>query len=52
MNITSENWTSSHFYSEPLRAFVSLGAEPIETEAGASGCRVPVFSNHDRQRLR
>ena len=34
MNITQENWTSSHYYSEPLRAFVSLGAAPIETEDG------------------
>ena len=34
MNINNDNWTSSHFYSEPLRAFISLGAEPVETEAG------------------
>ena len=34
MNISSDNWTSSHFYSEPLRAFISLGAEPIETPEG------------------
>ena len=34
MNITSENWTSSHYYSEPLRAFVSLGAAPVETAEG------------------
>ena len=34
MNITQENWTSSHYYSEPLRAFVSLGAAPIETPEG------------------
>jgi hypothetical protein len=26
--ITSENWTSAHYYSAPLRAFVSLGAAP------------------------
>ena len=30
MKINQENWSSSHFYSEPLRAFVSLGAAPIE----------------------
>lgn len=28
--ITTQNWTSSHFYSAPLRAFVSLGAAPVE----------------------
>ena len=27
--INNENWTSAHFYSAPLRAFVSLGAAPI-----------------------
>lgn len=27
--INTENWTSSHFYSAPLRAFVSLGAAPV-----------------------
>lgn len=27
--ITTQNWTSSHFYSAPLRAFISLGAAPI-----------------------
>ena len=26
--INTENWTSAHFYSAPLRAFVSLGAAP------------------------
>lgn len=34
MTITQDNWTSSHYYSDPLRAFVSLGAAPIETEEG------------------
>jgi hypothetical protein len=34
MNITQENWTSTHYSSEPLRAFISMGAEPVETEAG------------------
>lgn len=28
MKITSENWTYTHYFSEPLRAFVSLGAAP------------------------
>ncbi|MFA6236124.1 MAG: hypothetical protein WC635_02260 [Bacteriovorax sp.] len=28
--ITQDNWTSSHFYSAPLRAFVSLGAAPVD----------------------
>jgi hypothetical protein len=36
MNITAENWTSSHYYSEPLRAFVSLGAAPIESAEGVA----------------
>ncbi len=30
MKINIENWTHSHFYSNPLRAFVSLGAAPKE----------------------
>lgn len=30
MKINTENWTYSHFYSAPLRAFVSLGAAPVE----------------------
>jgi len=30
LKINTENWTSAHFYSAPLRAFVSLGAAPIE----------------------
>lgn len=34
MNINAENWTSTHYYSEPLRAFVSMGAAPVETESG------------------
>ncbi|MBC7713990.1 MAG: hypothetical protein H7177_11670 [Rhizobacter sp.] len=33
-NINQENWTSSQFFSEPLRAFVSLGAAPVETPEG------------------
>ena len=28
LKINNENWTSAHFYSAPLRAFVSLGAAP------------------------
>ena len=30
LKINTENWTSAHFYSAPLRAFVSLGAAPVE----------------------
>ncbi len=30
LKINTENWTSAHFYSAPLRAFVSLGAAPLE----------------------
>ena len=30
MKINTENWSYSHYFSEPLRAFVSLGATPIE----------------------
>ncbi|MBC7427168.1 MAG: hypothetical protein H7336_01070 [Bacteriovorax sp.] len=33
-NINQDNWTSSQYFSEPLRAFVSLGAAPVETPAG------------------
>jgi hypothetical protein len=28
MKITIENWTTSHYFSDPLRAFISLGAAP------------------------
>jgi len=28
MKITEQNWTSTHYTCEPLRAFVSLGAAP------------------------
>ncbi len=28
MKINNDNWTSSHYFSDPLRAFVSLGAQP------------------------
>jgi len=34
MSISSENWTSSHYFSEPLRAFISLGAAPLERPDG------------------
>jgi hypothetical protein len=30
LKINTENWTSAHFYSAPLRAFVSLGAAPVK----------------------
>lgn len=40
MNITPENWTSSHYFSEPLRAFVSLGAAPIETKEGLEAVEI------------
>ncbi len=28
MKINQENWTSSHYFSDPLRAFISLGGAP------------------------
>lgn len=31
MKINQENWTSSHYYSDPLRAFISLGASPSDS---------------------
>lgn len=34
MKINNENWTYTHFYSGPLRAFVSLGAAPVEDDSG------------------
>jgi hypothetical protein len=39
--ITPENWTSSHYYSAPLRAFVSLGAAPKELP-GTEGIDVEI----------
>lgn len=30
MKINTENWTYTHFFSDPLRAFVSIGAAPAE----------------------
>ncbi len=30
MKINTENWTYTHFFSDPLRAFVSIGASPVE----------------------
>lgn len=30
MKITAENWTFTHFFSDPLRAFISLGAAPAQ----------------------
>ena len=35
MKINQENWTSSHYYSDPLRAFISLGASPSDSGAEA-----------------
>jgi hypothetical protein len=34
MKINTENWTYTHFYSAPLRAFVSMGAAPKENPDG------------------
>lgn len=30
MKINTENWTFTHYFSDPLRAFVSLGAAPAD----------------------
>ncbi len=30
MTISKSNWTTSHFFASPLRAFISLGASPAE----------------------
>jgi len=30
MKINTENWTYTHYFSDPLRAFVSIGASPAE----------------------
>ncbi len=29
MSISIENWTSSHYFADPLRVFISLGASPV-----------------------
>ncbi len=35
MNINENNWTYTQYQSKPLRAFVSLGAIPVEDINGA-----------------
>lgn len=37
MKITQENWTHTHYYSEPLRAFISLGAAPVDGPGDQTG---------------
>lgn len=49
--ITSENWTSSHFYSAPLRAFVSLGASPIENSNEVEIQYLVTLTDKDYQEL-
>lgn len=34
MNINKDNWTFSQFNSKPLKAFISLGASPVESDTG------------------
>jgi len=49
--ITTENWTSSHFYSTPLRAFVSLGAAPIENSDEVEIQYLVTLADKDYQEL-
>ncbi len=43
MSITLDNWTSSHYFSEPLRAFISHGAEPLENSEGVMSIRYQYY---------
>ena len=49
--INTENWTSSHFYSAPLRAFVSLGAAPIENSDEVEIQYLVTLTDKDYQEL-
>ena len=49
--INSENWTSAHYYSAPLRAFVSLGAAPIENSDEVEMQYLVTLTDKDYQEL-
>ncbi|MDO9181561.1 MAG: hypothetical protein Q7U04_04095 [Bacteriovorax sp.] len=49
--INTENWTSAHFYSAPLRAFVSLGAAPIEDSDEVQMQYLVTLTDKDYQEL-
>jgi hypothetical protein len=49
--ITTDNWTSSHFYSAPLRAFVSLGAAPLENSQDVEIQYLVTLTDKDYQEL-
>lgn len=49
--INSENWTSAHFYSAPLRAFISLGASPDETAHDPKIDYLVTLTDNDYQEL-
>ncbi|MDD4976587.1 MAG: hypothetical protein PHY93_19685 [Bacteriovorax sp.] len=49
--INTENWTSAHFYSAPLRAFVSLGAAPIENSDEVEIQYLVTLTDKDYQEL-
>jgi hypothetical protein len=49
--INIENWTSAHFYSAPLRAFVSLGAAPIDNSDEVEIQYLVTLTDKDYQEL-
>lgn len=51
LKINTENWTSAHFYSAPLRAFVSLGAAPIENSSEVEFQYLVTLTDKDYQEI-
>jgi hypothetical protein len=49
--ITAENWTYAHFNSSPLKAFISLGAAPIENSREAEIQYLVTLTDKDYQEL-
>jgi hypothetical protein len=49
--INTDNWTSAHFYSAPLRAFVSLGAAPVENSDEVEIQYLVTLTDKDYQEL-
>lgn len=49
--ITTDNWTSAHFYSAPLRAFVSLGAAPLQDSNDVEIQYLVTLTDKDYQEL-
>jgi hypothetical protein len=51
MKINIENWTYTHYFSDPLRAFVSLGAAPIENSNEVLMQYLVTLTDRDYQEL-